>query len=185
MSLAPNRFAASRWRAHRPARQRRGHDAHQRRKHRRSPDGRPISRGRPLQIPVPPARSRRHLARRHRGLPAQRRRQHDHRPSHDRGTCQVQEDTRAFVQQYMDDYQSGIAISEVRLQAADPPIRCATPSTTSCAPAKTAKSSSTRLSVTRLTSCPGPAVRSNDPARGRGLPRRTGVVGPGRGRPVP
>jgi modulator of FtsH protease HflK len=35
--------------------------------------------------------------------------------------ARVQEDTRAFVQQYMDDYQSGIAISEVRLQAADPP----------------------------------------------------------------
>jgi modulator of FtsH protease HflK len=35
--------------------------------------------------------------------------------------ARVQEDTRAFVQKYMDDYQSGISISEVRLQAADPP----------------------------------------------------------------
>jgi membrane protease subunit HflK len=35
--------------------------------------------------------------------------------------ARVQEDTRAFVQQYMDDYQSGIFVSEVRLQAADPP----------------------------------------------------------------
>jgi len=35
--------------------------------------------------------------------------------------AKVQEDTRAFVQKYMDDYQSGISITEVRLQAADPP----------------------------------------------------------------
>jgi len=35
--------------------------------------------------------------------------------------AKVQDDTRAFVQRLMDDYQSGISISEVRLQAADPP----------------------------------------------------------------
>lgn len=35
--------------------------------------------------------------------------------------ARVQEDTRAFVQRLMDDYQSGLAITEVKLQAADPP----------------------------------------------------------------
>ncbi len=35
--------------------------------------------------------------------------------------AKVQDDTRVFVQRLMDDYQSGIAITEVKLQAADPP----------------------------------------------------------------
>ncbi|MCW5554981.1 MAG: FtsH protease activity modulator HflK [Verrucomicrobiae bacterium] len=35
--------------------------------------------------------------------------------------ARVQEDTRAFVQRLMDDYQSGLAITELKLQAADPP----------------------------------------------------------------
>lgn len=35
--------------------------------------------------------------------------------------AKVQEDTRAFVQRLMDDYQSGLVITEVKLQAADPP----------------------------------------------------------------
>lgn len=35
--------------------------------------------------------------------------------------ARVQEDTRAFVQRLMEDYQSGLAITEVKLQAADPP----------------------------------------------------------------
>lgn len=35
--------------------------------------------------------------------------------------ARVQEDTRAFVQRLMDDYESGLAITELRLQAADPP----------------------------------------------------------------
>lgn len=35
--------------------------------------------------------------------------------------ARVQEDTRIFVQRLMDDYQSGLAITEVKLQAADPP----------------------------------------------------------------
>jgi membrane protease subunit HflK len=35
--------------------------------------------------------------------------------------ARVQEDTRAFVQRLMENYQSGLAITEVKLQAADPP----------------------------------------------------------------
>lgn len=35
--------------------------------------------------------------------------------------ARVQEDTRVFVQRLMEDYQSGLAITEVKLQAADPP----------------------------------------------------------------
>lgn len=35
--------------------------------------------------------------------------------------ARVQEDTRAFVQRLMEDYQSGLAVTEVKLQAADPP----------------------------------------------------------------
>jgi membrane protease subunit HflK len=35
--------------------------------------------------------------------------------------ARVQEDTRAFVQRLMEEYQSGLAITEVKLQAADPP----------------------------------------------------------------
>ena len=35
--------------------------------------------------------------------------------------AKVQEETRVFVQRLMDDYESGIAITEVKLQAADPP----------------------------------------------------------------
>ena len=35
--------------------------------------------------------------------------------------AKVQEDTRLFVQRLMDDYQSGLVITEVKLQAADPP----------------------------------------------------------------
>ena len=35
--------------------------------------------------------------------------------------AKVQEDTRSFVQRLMDDYQSGLVITEVKLQAADPP----------------------------------------------------------------
>jgi membrane protease subunit HflK len=35
--------------------------------------------------------------------------------------AKVQEDTRTFVQRLMDDYQSGLSITEVKLQAADPP----------------------------------------------------------------
>ncbi|MFZ0710605.1 MAG: FtsH protease activity modulator HflK [Terrimicrobiaceae bacterium] len=35
--------------------------------------------------------------------------------------AKVQEDTRIFVQRLMDDYQSGLTITEVKLQAADPP----------------------------------------------------------------
>ena len=35
--------------------------------------------------------------------------------------AKVQEDTRTFVQRLMDDYQSGLTITEVKLQAADPP----------------------------------------------------------------
>jgi len=35
--------------------------------------------------------------------------------------AKVQDDTRVFVQRLMDNYQSGIAITEVKLQAADPP----------------------------------------------------------------
>ncbi len=35
--------------------------------------------------------------------------------------ARVQDETRIFVQRLMDDYQSGIAITEMKLQAADPP----------------------------------------------------------------
>jgi len=35
--------------------------------------------------------------------------------------AKVQEDTRALVQRLMDDYQSGLVITEIKLQAADPP----------------------------------------------------------------
>jgi regulator of protease activity HflC (stomatin/prohibitin superfamily) len=35
--------------------------------------------------------------------------------------AKVQEETRVFVQRLMDDYESGIALTEVKLQAADPP----------------------------------------------------------------
>jgi modulator of FtsH protease HflK len=35
--------------------------------------------------------------------------------------ARVQEDARAFIQRLMDDYESGLAITEVKLQAADPP----------------------------------------------------------------
>jgi modulator of FtsH protease HflK len=35
--------------------------------------------------------------------------------------ARVQEDARAFIQRLMNDYDSGLAITEVRLQAADPP----------------------------------------------------------------
>lgn len=35
--------------------------------------------------------------------------------------AKVQDDTRVFVQRLMDQYESGIAITEVKLQAADPP----------------------------------------------------------------
>ncbi|MBM3890319.1 MAG: FtsH protease activity modulator HflK [Verrucomicrobia bacterium] len=35
--------------------------------------------------------------------------------------AKVQDDTRVFVQRLMDDYQSGMTITEVKLQAADPP----------------------------------------------------------------
>jgi membrane protease subunit HflK len=35
--------------------------------------------------------------------------------------ARVQDETRVFVQRLMDDYQSGIAITEMKLQAADPP----------------------------------------------------------------
>jgi modulator of FtsH protease HflK len=35
--------------------------------------------------------------------------------------AKVQDDARVFIQRLMDDYQSGLAITEVKLQAADPP----------------------------------------------------------------
>jgi membrane protease subunit HflK len=35
--------------------------------------------------------------------------------------AEVQDETRVFVQRLMDTYQSGVVITEVKLQAADPP----------------------------------------------------------------